>query len=68
MEFHERLKELRISKNLTQQQVAQALKMAVRQYQRYEHGERKPTYDIIIRFCHFFEISSDELLGLKDND
>lgn len=65
MEFHERLKELRVSKNLTQQQVAQALGMAVRQYQRYEHGERKPTYDIIIRLCYFFEISSDELLGLK---
>lgn len=65
MEFHERLKQLRVSKNLTQQQVAQALEMAVRQYQRYEHGERKPTYDTIIRLCHFFEISSDELLGLK---
>lgn len=65
MEFHERLKELRKAKNLTQQQVAQALGIAVRQYQRYEHGERKPTYDIIVQLCHFLEVSSDELLGLK---
>ncbi|MCI9575962.1 MAG: helix-turn-helix transcriptional regulator [Clostridiales bacterium] len=68
MEFHERLKKLRTEKGFTQKQVAEKLGMAVRQYQRYEHGERKPTYDVIIELCGCFEISSDELLGLHSND
>ncbi len=36
-------------------------------YQRYEYGTRKPTSDIIIKLCNYFNVSADYLLGLSDD-
>lgn len=63
--FGERLKEIRISKNITQKQLATMVGSSERGIQRYESGERKPNFDAIISLCKALEISADYLLGLE---
>lgn len=63
--FGERLKEIRVSKNLTQKQLADLINSTERGIQRYESGERKPNFDAIIALCKALKISADYLLGLK---
>jgi transcriptional regulator with XRE-family HTH domain len=62
----ERLKELRIEGNALQQDIASAVDLSLRGYQRYERGERIPDGDVIINLCRFFNVSADYLLGLSD--
>lgn len=64
--FSERLKFLRTSKKLMQQDMATTLNISLRQYQRYEKGEQEPDFDGLIFLCSFFNVSADYLLGLKE--
>lgn len=63
--FGEHLREIRISKNLTQKQLATLVGSTERGIQRYESGERKPNFDAIIALCNVLEVSADYLLGLS---
>jgi len=65
--FHERLKEIRKQRKFTQKQVAVGISVTEAQYQKYEYGYNKPAYDIIIKLCNCFNVSSDYLLGLSDD-
>lgn len=57
-----RLKECRLSHNLTQMQVAAYLGVAQPVYQRYEKGVYECTYEQIVKLCDLFDISADFLL------
>lgn len=61
-----RLKELRLSKGLSQQKVADFLGVSQQAYANYESGKRKPEYDLIIKLSNFFDTSTDYLLGNAD--
>lgn len=61
--FKERLKKLRTSKNLTQEQIARKLRIARASYTRYETGEREPSFETIIELSELFNVSIDYLLG-----
>ncbi len=63
--FGEHLREIRISKSLTQKQLATLIGSTERGIQRYESGERKPNFDAIIALCNVLEVSADYLLGLS---
>lgn len=65
--FNERLKELRLSNNYTQNDMAEKLNINVRQYRRYENDETSPTVDILIQLSNIFRLPSDYILGLTDN-
>ncbi len=65
-DFGEHLKEIRISKNLTQKQLADLINSTERGIQRYESGERKPNFDAIIALCNALQVSADYLLGRTD--
>lgn len=67
MNFSERLKELRISKNLTQKEVYSAIGMSPLGYQRYEYGEREPAYQKLIALADYFNVSIDYLSGRTSN-
>lgn len=62
----EKLKTLRLNNNLTTRDVAQALKIGKGTYTNYETGRSKPSFDILISICKYFNISADYLLGLTD--
>ena len=36
-------------------------------YQRYEYGERKPSFDMLIALADYFDVSIDYLVGRTDN-
>ena len=61
--FAQRLKAARTSCGLTQGQVAAHLKIAVRSYQYYEGGRRRPDYETLVALADLFGVSTDYLLG-----
>ncbi len=67
MSFSDRLKELRLSRNLTQKQVYEAVKMSAIGYQRYEYGEREPSFPKLLALADFFDVSLDYLAGRSDD-
>lgn len=62
----ERLHHLKNEKNVLQKEIAKAINISLRSYQRYESGERKPDSDILIKLSSYFDVSVDYLLGLSD--
>lgn len=66
MQYNQRLKELRISKNLTQSQIAKELETTQKQYSRWENDGREMTYEMLIKFAKFYECTTDYLLGISD--
>ena len=66
MEFKDRLKELRISKNLSQMQLSNLTGISQSAIAKWELGKTEPTATAIITLAKFFNESSDYLLGLED--
>ncbi|MDE7306852.1 MAG: helix-turn-helix domain-containing protein [Clostridia bacterium] len=64
--FNDKLKQLRLERELPQNQVAEKLGITRAAYANYEQGIREPSYEILKRICLFFEVSADYLLGLED--
>ena len=63
--FGEKVKELRHTKNLTQQQLADLLGVAVSAISSYESGNRYPSYEVLISMARIFHVTTDYLLGLE---
>ena len=66
MEFKERLKELRTSKNLSQMQLANKLNISQSAIAKWELGKTEPTASAIILLSKFFGETTDYILGLED--
>lgn len=65
--FNERLKSLRERRGLTQQQVADSLKISKSAIANYECGYREPKdNETWIKFSKFFNVTIDYLMGLDD--
>ena len=67
METYEILRILRENKELTQQQLADLLKIGRTMYRRYETGETELPIRHLKTLCLFYGVSSDYLLGLPDS-
>jgi transcriptional regulator with XRE-family HTH domain len=63
-----RLKELRMEKGMTQQEVADALGISQVTYSRYEKGEREPTLEMLVALSSFFDVSVDYLLDVTPSE
>lgn len=62
----EKLKTLRLERNLTQKQIADRIGVAISAVSSYESGTRFPTYDSLIKLSRIFHVSTDYLLGVSD--
>jgi len=62
MNIGEKLFELRKSKNLTQDDVAEKLNITRQTVSKWETNQSTPDFDKIVPLCELFEISTDELL------
>ena len=62
----ERLKELRITRGLTQKEIAKQLDISTRAYSHYEIGDRDPTIEMLKALCDFFDVPADYLIGRTD--
>lgn len=63
----QRLKELRISNNLTQKAVAEKLSLSASIVSGYETGERTPSTEILLALSYLYHCSTDYLLGKTDD-
>lgn len=64
---YERIRNLRIDRDLTQQEVAKDLHIAKNTLSQYETGARNITNEMLIKMAVYFDTSIDYLLGLTDN-
>ena len=62
----ERLKELRLEKNLSQLELAKAIGFSQSSIVYWETGQRVPNAQAVIILARFFGVSTDYLLGEKD--
>lgn len=65
--FHEHLKQIRKDKKKTQKEVAIAIKLSERNYQSFEYGKVKPSFETLIALADYFDISIDYLVGRTNN-
>ena len=65
-DFSEIAKELRLSKNLTQTQLAERMWVKKSIISAYETDARPPSLDMLILLANFFGESVDYMLGLQD--
>lgn len=66
--FSQRLSLLRRASGMTQRQVAQSLSIDRSTYAYYENDKTRPDYGTLTRIAHIFQVSTDYLLGLSDNN
>lgn len=57
-----RLKELRLQKKVTQQDVADAIGCSANNYSRYERGLREPDNETLKRLSKYYGVSIDYIL------
>lgn len=65
VDFGNRLRALRVSKGWTQGELASQLRLTKSVVSAYETSLRYPSYDILVRICSIFSVSSDYLLGIE---
>ena len=66
MKLETRIKELRLEKELTQSELANAIHTSQRNVGRWENGENEPTASFLIALADFFKVSIDYLLYRED--
>lgn len=66
MIFAERLKELRLSKKITQTQLGKALNVGQTTVKGWEKGYNETDFATLIKLADFFDVSIDFLLGRKN--
>ena len=63
--FGDKLKKLRLSKNMTQKEVASAMGISQQAYSQYESGNRRPKIDTIVRIADALCVDIDSFVGAE---
>ena len=66
--MYQRLRDLREDRDLTQQELANLLKVSQTTYSRYESGALDIPSTSLIKLAEFFKTSIDYLVGLTNNN
>ena len=66
MKCNERLKELRLSRELTQEEFAKRIGISRSAVGMYEKGKREPDFETLELFADFFNVDMNYLLGKSD--
>lgn len=66
MIFGETLKELRTDRGLSQQQLADELKISQSAIAKWELSKTEPVASMIVKLAKYFDVDSDFLLCLRD--
>lgn len=67
MQFNERLKQLRLKKKLTQQELADILGLKPTAVSNYESNRNEPSFEKLIILSQYFNVSLDYLLGISES-
>lgn len=63
IEIKDRIIELRLSKGMTQGELAKALDLSASSIGMYEQGRRKPSYKLLEKISDYFNVDMDYLMG-----
>ena len=66
IEFSKRLIQLREQRGITQQELADKLKITRQSLSLYEKAERTINIELLARIADFFNVSTDYLLGMDE--
>lgn len=66
-EFRDVFKSLRLSNNLTQDELAQDLEISRSAVSMYERGEREPDFETLEKIADFFNVDMNYLIGWSDD-
>jgi len=64
--FNQRLRQMRMKRHFTQQNMADMLKISLNAYQKYEQAERSPSLDCLISIADILNVFTDYLLCRDD--
>ncbi|MED4061673.1 helix-turn-helix transcriptional regulator [Priestia megaterium] len=64
-EFGKRLKALRKTRKMTQEELADEMGISKTSVVNYEGGTRKVPLELIIKFAEYFNVSMDDLMGIN---
>lgn len=62
------LRKYRIWKNITQEKLAEELKISVNQLRLIETHDKYPKYQIRSRLCQYFDVSQDQMFYSENQD
>ena len=64
--FSERLRELRLERDLKQAEIALAMLVSATTVSRWELGKDEPDFLTLVKLAKYFKVRTDYLLGLED--
>lgn len=65
MEFKDILKELRLEKSLTQEELAKELNFSMSVVNKWENGKKNPSVGSLKILAKYFDVTIDYLLGIE---
>lgn len=65
--YWENLRDLREDHDLTQSEVAKVLQTTQQVYSRYENGVNELPIRHLVALCRFYQVSADDVLGLRES-
>lgn len=65
MTLNENIKQLRLARNLSQVDLANALGVTKQSVSNWENNNIQPSIDMLVRLAEFFSVSTDSMLGLN---
>ncbi len=68
LKIGEKIKSLRKEQDITQEKLAAYLNISYQAVSKWEKGTALPDITLIPRIANFFQITADELLGMKDTE
>ncbi len=66
MSFKDKIRELRLARNLTQLDVAKGTGLSPSAIGMYEQGRRNPSYEVLENFADFFNVDMSTLISNQD--
>lgn len=66
-EVAERIRELRLSVKLSQAKMGQIVGVRQSSLDRYEHNQSSPSFETLVRYADYFDVSLDYIFGRTDN-
>ena len=66
MDVTQNIRKIRTGRGYSQTDIANLLNTTQQQYSKYENGQNEIPIRHVLTLCKFYNISSDWLLGLKD--
>ncbi len=63
----ERLRALRLEKNIGQNQLAQEIKVSNASISYWENAKQEPSVEALFKLANYFDVTADYLLGITED-